>query len=272
MASTSQVALAQHGKDAAWAGSFVCCGPCGRKRLVAAEFSKKQLEKRAREPETPVKCKQCVEAVAAEERKQAAARQAERITATPAAGSSAPAVDISDKGADALQVCTSCGRSLARDSFNRSQLVKGAGKQARCTAPCGDGRDGARAEWTARVLHVRVAAMPRVRREGRAKQRFGLCGQTGCRHRGCAQGTAGGRGDRLSGSDARCFVEARSAGGRAGHGPQARRPGEGRPRPRRWMARALRVWSRPVRQAMAQLRRLLRARPRRVETGPQAVR
>jgi len=99
--------------------------------LVAAEFSKKQLEKRAREPETPVKCKQCVEAVAAEERKQAAARQAERITATSAAGSSAPAVDISDKGADALQVCTSCGRSLARDSFNRSQLVKGAGKQ-RC--------------------------------------------------------------------------------------------------------------------------------------------
>ena len=82
--SAQQAALAAHGRDAGWAGSFECSGPCRRKRLVAAEFSKKQIEKRQKDEGAPLKCKQCVEAAAAEERQQAAARQAERTAAAAA--------------------------------------------------------------------------------------------------------------------------------------------------------------------------------------------
>ena len=62
--------LAEHGTSAAWAGSFECSGPCGRKRLVGAEFSKKQVEKRQKDLNASIMCKQCVEAKAAEERKE----------------------------------------------------------------------------------------------------------------------------------------------------------------------------------------------------------
>ena len=41
-------------------------------------FSKAQISKRQKEPSTEIKCKQCVEAAAAQEREAAAARQAAR--------------------------------------------------------------------------------------------------------------------------------------------------------------------------------------------------
>ena len=141
-------ALAQHGREAGWAGSFECSGPCGRKRLVAAEFSKKQLERRQKDPAAAVKCKQCVEAAAAEERQQAAARQAQRAASGAAVGAAATAatvaseagapagdgsvaIDVTDGEAPVLHECSSCARRLLGEAFNRTQLSKGAGKM-RC--------------------------------------------------------------------------------------------------------------------------------------------
>ena len=128
--SAKAVAAATHGTSAAWAGSYECCGPCGRKRLVAQEFSKKQIEKKQKDESAKVTCKQCVEAAAAEERNQAAARQAERQKSQPAT-----AIDISDGAAPApqLHACATCAKELSADAFNRTQLSKGAGKQ-RCRA------------------------------------------------------------------------------------------------------------------------------------------
>ena len=126
-------ALAQHGREAGWAGSFECSGPCGRKRMVAADFSKKQVERRQKDPAAAVKCKQCVEAVAAEERQQAAARQAQRAASEAAvpAGSGSVTVDVTDSEAPVLHECSSCARRLGAEAFNRTQLVKGVGKM-RC--------------------------------------------------------------------------------------------------------------------------------------------
>ena len=135
-------ALAAHGRDAAWAGTLECSGPCRRKRLIAAEFSKAQVQRQQKDPNATVKCKQCVEAVAAEERAQAAARQAERARAAAEKppeqdqGSSS-AIDVSDDAvpaqpsAPATHECSACLKQLPSDAFNRTQLVKGAGKQ-RC--------------------------------------------------------------------------------------------------------------------------------------------
>ena len=133
--------LSAHGRDASWAGTFECCGPCGRKRLIAADFSKKQVEKRQKDASAPMKCKQCVEQAAADERAQAAARQKERAATDakssdhPKAAGDAAAIDISDGSSGAqppqLHKCATCERELASDAFNRTQLSKGAGKQ-RC--------------------------------------------------------------------------------------------------------------------------------------------
>lgn len=136
--STVTSGLASHGRDASWAGSFECAGPCGRKRLVAAEFSKSQLQRRQKDDTVKIKCKQCVEAAATAERQEAAARQAERTAAAPSSvPPAAAAIDVSDSEASVLpappqtQTCSACNKALPADAFNRTQLVKGAGKQ-RC--------------------------------------------------------------------------------------------------------------------------------------------
>ena len=60
-----------------WAGDF-SCGTCGQKRLTAAAFSKKQLEKRSKDLTASIKCKQCVDAAAEKERADASARAAKK--------------------------------------------------------------------------------------------------------------------------------------------------------------------------------------------------
>ena len=66
-------------RAAAQSSSFDCAGPCGRARLVATDFARKQLEKRHRDAAALIKCKECTEAIkAAEAAKAAKAREAAR--------------------------------------------------------------------------------------------------------------------------------------------------------------------------------------------------
>ena len=133
--------LSAHGREAGWAGTFTCCGPCGRKRLVAAEFSKAQITKKQKDEAAEIKCKQCVEAAQQAER-DAAKKKAEAaapkdcgpVDAATAANKSEAVIDVTDAAPTVpeLHECASCKKSLAADKFNRTQLVqKGPGKQ-RC--------------------------------------------------------------------------------------------------------------------------------------------
>lgn len=98
-----------------WAGDF-SCNDCGRKRLTAAAFSKKTLEKLKQQPELKARCKDCTEAIAAAEREAAAKKAA-------AAGGTGESAEEHE--------CCACKKSLRADAFNRNQLSKGPGKQ-RC--------------------------------------------------------------------------------------------------------------------------------------------
>ena len=121
-----------------WASEFNCAGPCGRKRLIAANFSNKMLDKARRDEHAPIRCKECVEAAAAEERAVAAAKQAAKASVAE----TLPAAPVPTDGPNALppppppppteqHVCSACGKTLAAEAFNRTQLAKGVGKQ-RC--------------------------------------------------------------------------------------------------------------------------------------------
>uniref|UniRef100_A0A6U1C738 Stc1 domain-containing protein n=1 Tax=Rhizochromulina marina TaxID=1034831 RepID=A0A6U1C738_9STRA len=104
---------------ASWAGDFEC-SRCRRKRLIAAEFSRAQLDKarKAQGGVIPLTCKRCVEADQASERAAAAAQ----THAMPAAGE------------DELHECAACKERLPALRFNKNQLrKKGPGKQ-RCQA------------------------------------------------------------------------------------------------------------------------------------------
>lgn len=94
-----------------WAGQFDCT-VCRRKRLMAAEFSKKALEKH-RQQGTPLKCKACVEASQKEEQAAAASKRQS---------------DANDKEERA---CATCKKELPASEYNRNQWSKGEGK-ARC--------------------------------------------------------------------------------------------------------------------------------------------
>jgi hypothetical protein len=101
-----------------WAGDFSCSG-CGRQRLIADDFSKKQQDKFRKGGVAA--CKSCVDSKAEAERSAAAARQ-------PVDGAGA----ASAGGAEGEhQPCAACSRSLSASLFNRTQLSKGPGKQ-RC--------------------------------------------------------------------------------------------------------------------------------------------
>lgn len=126
-------------RDPTWAGSFDCSA-CGRKRLIAADFSKKMMEKKQKDERAPIKCKACVEKAQADERAAAAARSAAKNAEAgggAAAASGGGAIDVSDvsDGGQAQQQqkheCAACKRQLGADAYNRTQLSKGAGKQ-RC--------------------------------------------------------------------------------------------------------------------------------------------
>ena len=103
-----------------WAGDL-SCSVCRRKRLTAAEFSKKAMEKHRNDPNAPMKCKTCVEAAAQQERDVAAAKTA------AAGGAAVPATE----GPPESHECSSCKSALPATAFSRSNLSKGPGKQ-RC--------------------------------------------------------------------------------------------------------------------------------------------
>jgi hypothetical protein len=92
-----------------WAGTF-SCSECGRSRLIASDFSKKQVEKRQKEPQAAIRCKACVDGAAAREREAAAARQAAH----------------GDSGGSTCEMheCAACGRQRSSADFNRTQCAR----------------------------------------------------------------------------------------------------------------------------------------------------
>ncbi|KAK3279775.1 hypothetical protein CYMTET_12351 [Cymbomonas tetramitiformis] len=97
-----------------------------QKRLPASAFSKKMVEKRRKELNAPVKCKECVEKEAISER-EAAAKKREAQTASASTTGT-------ELAADELHECSACKQQLPVSKFSRAQLTqKGPGKQ-RCAA------------------------------------------------------------------------------------------------------------------------------------------
>ena len=116
-----------------WSGNFDCSGPCKRKRLLGEDFSKKALEKYRRDGKA-LKCKQCVAAAEAAERKAAQDRAKAAGVGEGDAGAGAGAGASDAKNDDASQppvTCVACSKSLQPSSYNRNQLSKPPGK-ARC--------------------------------------------------------------------------------------------------------------------------------------------
>ena len=91
-----------------WSGDFDC-SVCHRKRLIAAEFSKKMIEKKKSDASALLKCRACVEAAAKAEQ-------------------SASKTTVDD---GSVYKCAACGKELGASSFTKPQLKKGSGK-ARC--------------------------------------------------------------------------------------------------------------------------------------------
>ena len=125
-----------------WSGNFDCSGPCRRKRLLGEEFSKKAMEKYRREGKA-LKCKQCVAAAEAAERKAAQDRAEAKAKACgddsgeKKVKSGSTCMASGGDGASSpppLQppvTCAACQQSLPPSSYNRNQLSKPPGK-ARC--------------------------------------------------------------------------------------------------------------------------------------------
>ena len=106
-----------------WAGSFDCVGTCRRKRLTAEEFSKRALERHRRDG-TPLQCKLCISAKEQAELEQATAKRMENLSL---------ANNSLDSSENETRNCAgSCGQTLSKSAFNRSQWSKGEGK-SRCT-------------------------------------------------------------------------------------------------------------------------------------------
>jgi len=133
-----------------WSGQFDCTGPCRRKRLVGAEFSKKAMERYRRNGGGPLKCKLCVAAVEATERRAAQERAeakantnanaqagAEELVAAGEGGigkakqATTPPPAHAASASASSTTCASCKKSLPPTSYNRNQLSKPPGK-ARC--------------------------------------------------------------------------------------------------------------------------------------------
>eukprot|EP00729_Bicosta_minor_P005098 gene5098-12902_t len=115
--------------DPRWAGSYDCSA-CGRKRLIAAEFSKRSLEKKRADESAKIKCKACIAVVEAKERAAAAAN----AKSGGGGGSSA------DGGGEPLE-CSACKKMKPPTDFSKGQRNKGLGKQ-RC-ARCVDAKEKA---------------------------------------------------------------------------------------------------------------------------------
>lgn len=117
----------------AWQAGSYDCSACGRKRLIAAEFSKRSLEKKRADESAKIKCKACIAVVEAKERAAAAAN----AKSGGGGGSSA------DGGGEPLE-CSACKKMKPPTDFSKGQRNKGLGKQ-RC-ARCVDAKEKASLE------------------------------------------------------------------------------------------------------------------------------
>eukprot|EP00755_Sulcionema_specki_P019175 Sspe_Gene.68764::Locus_40542_Transcript_1_1_Confidence_1.000_Length_708::g.68764::m.68764 len=101
--------MAELGKS----GMYNCSGPCGRARLIAAEFSKKQLEKwRTGTSSTEIYCKKCTEAKTMAEREKAAESSSSKE-------SKPPPYEIPDE-----LKCHRCERVFPSSTYSKTQLRK----------------------------------------------------------------------------------------------------------------------------------------------------
>lgn len=96
--------------------------------MVGEEFSKKALEKYRRDGKA-LKCKQCVAANEAAERKAAQDRAVAKAKAE--AGGAGASAAKNDDASQPPVTCAACSKSLPPSSYNRNQLSKPPGK-ARC--------------------------------------------------------------------------------------------------------------------------------------------
>ncbi|KAG5188865.1 hypothetical protein JKP88DRAFT_267459 [Tribonema minus] len=119
-----------------WAGNYEC-SCCGKKRLTAASFSRKQLDKRRQNESLQLKCKDCVDAAAREERDKAVAKAAAVAAEVPVAAEGAAQ---SHTGGASLLTCCRCKAQLPHSAFtntqaHRAETGKGGGGKCRdCTA------------------------------------------------------------------------------------------------------------------------------------------
>ena len=114
---------------AGYAGTFTCDGPCGRQRLTAAEFSKRQITLH-RTDRKPLKCKQCVADAAKLERDAAELRAKTRDLAIAGgegetgATCGSGAGESGDGGKVEELTCIGCRKSLPTSSFTSTQIGK----------------------------------------------------------------------------------------------------------------------------------------------------
>jgi Stc1 domain len=99
-----------------WAGTFDC-STCGRKRLMADQFSKRTMELHLKQSK-PLRCSHCVTAAAAQER---AAAAASRQSSAPSHG-----IGSSDASEHECRACASCHKNLPMSAYNKNQWNKGA--------------------------------------------------------------------------------------------------------------------------------------------------
>lgn len=119
--------MADHGvrsgvQVSTWAGDMDC-SVCRRKRLPASAFSRSMCAKRQKDVDAALKCKDCVEQQAQDER---------RIAAAKAASATAAAAATPEDAGGSSHECAACKQSLPAHAFSRAQLNnKGHGVQ-RC--------------------------------------------------------------------------------------------------------------------------------------------
>jgi len=120
----------------AWAGDF-SCSECGRKRLIAADFSKSQVQKRQKDPEAKLKCKACVEKCASDERAAAAARQQAAAATLPAVLPTVPmaAMSISEQPTLGAGACGTLGVLSCGGTANSAAAGAGAAGGAAAVSP-----------------------------------------------------------------------------------------------------------------------------------------
>lgn len=157
--------------DPRWAGDF-SCSECGRKRLTAAEFSKRSVQKRRANPEAAIKCKTCVAKGIAAEQEAASSKPA---TTTSTSGSGGGGGGNSALAATEY-VCSACGKSLPAVEYSGSQLhvKKLAANKQRCRGCVAD----ANAREAEEAQANRQAGLTAAREATRALPKSSSAGET----------------------------------------------------------------------------------------------